>query len=65
MLEGTERGRGFSVLQNRVDPRPASFPVLFAAAASAGVTTVTLRPEIHCCEQTDRCPGGVFSIWFV
>lgn len=31
MLEGTERGRGFSVLHSRLGPRPASFPVLFAA----------------------------------
>lgn len=29
-----------------------------------GLEPVTLRPAIHCCEQTDRCPGGFFSIWF-
>lgn len=45
MLEGTEHGRGFSVLQSRLGLRPASFPVLF------------VLPELESLTLTDAQEG--------
>lgn len=52
MLEGTERGRGFSALQSRLGPRPASFPVLFVLPE---LESLTLRPAEN--RRTDAQEG--------